>query len=130
MSTGFLSSQEVRHGVNPVLPALASSLLCGSAAMPSAWISGFGGSSTALWGGAGRGEWGWGEDRRSVRVLLFLVHGGDFLRDLLLRVGALRQFVQVLHVVEALGDALGRHAGLGVVVPALHDGGAHHLDAL
>lgn len=64
------------------------------------------------------------------RVLLLLVHGGYFLQDLLLRVGALRQLVQVLHVVEALGDALGRHAGLGVVVPALHDGGAHHLNAL
>lgn len=52
------------------------------------------------------------------------------LGDLHLRVGALGQLVQVLDVVEALGDAVRREPGLRVVVPALLYGGAHRLDAL
>jgi len=40
------------------------------------------------------------------------------------------QLVQVLHLVEALGDAVGRQPRLRVVVPALVDAGAHRLDAL
>lgn len=36
----------------------------------------------------------------------------------------------VLELAEALGHALCRQPGLGVVVPALDEGLTHHLDAL
>lgn len=67
--------------------------------------------------------------RSAVRLLL--VHGcRDVFRDLLLRVRAGRDLVQILHVIEAFNNALCCQTGLRVMVPALLDGGAHHLDAL
>ena len=54
----------------------------------------------------------------------------DLLGDLLLGVRAARQFVQVLHLTEALGHTMGREPRLRVVVPTVLDGGADHLDAL
>lgn len=67
---------------------------------------------------------------KAERLLLLFIHRHDFIGELFLGVGAIRQLVQKLHVIEALGDAVCRQTGLWVMVPALLDGGTHDLDAL
>lgn len=62
-------------------------------------------------------------------ALLGRGHGAVF-RDLLFRTAPSAELAVVPELAEALGDTLRREPGLGVVVPALDQGFAHHLDAL
>lgn len=62
-------------------------------------------------------------------TLLGSGHGAVF-RDLLFRTASSTELVVVLELAEALCDTLRCEPGLGVVIPALNKGFAHHLDAL
>lgn len=65
----------------------------------------------------------------SGHALLGSGHGAVF-GNLLLGAAPSREPVVVLELTEALGHALCRQPGLGVMVPALDEGLTHHLDAL
>lgn len=67
---------------------------------------------------------------RSSPLSLPIIHRQIF-RNLLLGAAAAGQLVQlVFHLAEALGHAVGCETGLGVVVPALVDGGTDDSHAL